>query len=160
MTIGFTGHRKYTSAQHATLLRNKISKLCEEDPRAQFLCGMAVGFDLAAGECVLELKEQFPDIELIAVRPYASQSEYFSDADKLRYDNILAQCDDVITMAENYSIELFSLRNNYIIDNSDYIVTYLDTNLKKGGTRHTIMRAKRKAIPIDNIFPSAQLSLF
>ncbi len=135
-------------------------EICCEDPHAQFLCGMAVGFDLAAGECVLKLKEIFPDIELIAVRPYTNQSEYFSDTDKTRYESVLSQCDDIITLGEEYSKELFALRNNYIIDNSDHIITYHDTNIKKGGTAYTISRAKRKAIPIDNLFQSAQLSLF
>lgn len=50
-----------------------------------FLCGMAVGFDLAAAEAVLELRDSLPGLRLVAVVPFGGQEARFSHADRARY---------------------------------------------------------------------------
>ena len=54
-SVAFTGHRTYRGAA-ADALRRTVGELYARGFR-NFLSGMAVGFDLAAAEAVLELRE-------------------------------------------------------------------------------------------------------
>ena len=51
-------------------IREQLALLCEQGVR-RFLMGGSLGVDLWAGDILLELKEQYNDIELILVLPYA-----------------------------------------------------------------------------------------
>lgn len=57
-TVAFTGHRTYCGEASAALAA-AIRGLHAHGFRT-FLCGMAVGFDLAAAEAVLELRDSLP----------------------------------------------------------------------------------------------------
>ena len=52
---------------------------------------MCEGFDLIAAEEVLNLKKEYPHIHLKCVVPFKGQAERYTQADKRRYDTILAQ---------------------------------------------------------------------
>lgn len=54
-TVAFTGHRTY-DGQAAAALRTTVGELYARGFRT-FLCGMAVGFDLAAAEAVLACRD-------------------------------------------------------------------------------------------------------
>ena len=54
-TVAFTGHRTY-GGQAATALRATVGELYARGFRT-FLCGMAMGFDLAAAEAVLACRD-------------------------------------------------------------------------------------------------------
>ena len=54
-TVAFTGHRTY-DGQAATALRATVGELYARGFRT-FLCGMAMGFDLAAAEAVLACRD-------------------------------------------------------------------------------------------------------
>ena len=57
-TVAFTGHRTY-GGQAATALRATVGELYARGFRT-FLCGMAMGFDLAAAEAVLACRDSQP----------------------------------------------------------------------------------------------------
>ena len=59
-TVAFTGHRTYCGEASAALAA-AIRGLHAHGFRT-FLCGMAVGFDLAAAEAVLELRDSLPGL--------------------------------------------------------------------------------------------------
>ena len=63
-TVAFTGHRTYCGEASAALAA-AIRGLHAHGFRT-FLCGMAVGFDLAAAEAVLELRDSLPGLRLVA----------------------------------------------------------------------------------------------
>ena len=54
-TVAFTGHRTY-GGQAAAALRATVGELYARGFRT-FLCGMAMGFDLAAAEAVLACRD-------------------------------------------------------------------------------------------------------
>ena len=54
-TVAFTGHRTY-DGQAAAALRATVGELYARGFRT-FLCGMAMGFDLAAAEAVLACRD-------------------------------------------------------------------------------------------------------
>ena len=74
----------------------------------RFYCGMALGFDMMAAEVVLSLKDKFPDIQLIAVVPFSGQSNRWTSSEQERYHRILAKTDKVVTLSENYSVDVYS----------------------------------------------------
>ena len=81
-SVAFTGHRTYRGAA-ADALRRTVGELYARGFR-NFLSGMAVGFDLAAAEAVLELRERVPGVRLVAAVPFRGQEMRFSPADKPR----------------------------------------------------------------------------
>ena len=155
----FSGYRpskfpfalKKGNADFEVLYRNlttTISALIEDDCRV-FYTGMASGFDIIAAEVVLKFKEQQPDIKLLAVVPFEEQEKTYSNEWKSRYDAVLASCDEVIVLSREYHAGCYQNRNKYMVDNSDYVVTWYDG--KQGGTRNTLNYAQKKLRYIVNV---------
>ena len=75
-SVAFSGHR--TIAENCKdeirkKLRGKI-RLLYAMGFTNFLCGMALGFDMLAAEEVISLKAELPKLKLIAVIPFEGQS--------------------------------------------------------------------------------------
>ena len=54
--------------------------------------------DILAGEMVLGMKEEFPEIQLIAVLPFEEQANTWGEFWREKYFTLLEHCDDVITL--------------------------------------------------------------
>ncbi len=158
MIVAFTGHRDYPHDLYAEALLERLRILCRENRDITFLCGMAVGFDLWAGECVARLRSEYQGVKLVAVIPYPGQTERFSLDYRVMYERIKSLADSSIVISDHYSVEVYSLRNNYLVDHADCIVSYYDAT-KSGGTAYTMKRAQRQHKPIYNIYQSPQLTL-
>ena len=65
-----------------------IKNLYEEGFR-EFYSGMAEGFDMIAAEAVLQLKEQYEDMTLVAAIPFRAQAEWFDPQDSCFTGNCL-----------------------------------------------------------------------
>lgn len=115
---------------------------------------MAVGFDLAAAEAVLALRNELPEISLVAVIPFEGMERKFSEGDKVRFRDILVNADKVVSLAPRYSVELYSLRNNFLVDNSSAVIAYFDGS--KGGTAYTVRRAIKRLHRYINLYISPQ----
>ena len=76
LIVAFTGHRSYRNEADKTL-RDAVTSLYEEGVR-HFRVGMAPGFDLAAGEVVVEFMHIHDDIILEADIPYPTFYKSFS----------------------------------------------------------------------------------
>ena len=74
-TVAFTGHRRYDHS-FDDALRESIAALYANGYRI-FLSGMAIGFDMAAAEAVLEFGEQHSDVELHCIIPFEGQELRF-----------------------------------------------------------------------------------
>ncbi len=160
MNISFTGHRDFDLERHGESLRGVImSHLDIEDRAVIFLSGMAVGFDLAAAECVLALRDEGLNVRLHCVLPYSEQSLFFDKDDATRYERVLSQADRVITLAEKYSKDVFFRRNDYLVKQADCIIAYFN-GVPTGGTAYTVRHARRERVMVENIYPQQQLSLF
>ncbi len=147
ITVSFTGHREYDNSAEEEL-HGAIRNLYNENYRI-FLCGMARGFDLAAGEAVLSLRHELPEVQLICVIPFDGQERSFPDKDRLRFQRMTEQADDVITLAKEYRAGVYHQRNDFLVDNSSVIVAYY--NGTKGGTHYTIHRALKQGLTIRNL---------
>lgn len=159
MNIAFTGHREFNRDRFEGRLYRRVLELSQNEP-CTFWSGMAMGFDLSAAEAVLKARDWGADIRLNCVIPYIGQSLFYNDDDTTRYESILRRADSVVTLAEEYNRDVYFRRNDYLIEHAEHIIAYFDGNLSSGGTAYTIRNARRAGVPIENIYPQQQLSLF
>lgn len=157
ITVAFTGHRTYCGEANSDL-RQTILKLCEEG-FTRFLCGMAWGFDLAAGEAVAEAKKHCSEIELVAVVPYDGFGELFRSDDAEQYGQVMAAADEVVVVSEQGGDAAFRRRNDYLVDNASIVVAWFDGE-PRGGTAYTVRRARHSRLPVVNLMHNPQLELF
>ncbi len=150
--VAFTGHRTYRDEARAALSRT-LEELYVRGFRT-FLSGMAVGFDLAAAEAVLELRARHSDVRLVAAIPFQGQDRHFRAAERDRYLRILAQADDAETLAPAYSRGCYALRNDFLVDHARVVVAWYDGS--PGGTRYTVERALRRNRELHNLHPAAE----
>lgn len=155
-SIAFTGHRHYRG-EAASLLSEVLSRLYHEGFR-NFLCGMAVGFDLAAAEAVVDLKRVHPDIRLIAVVPWPGQAAHFSLEERRRYVELLELADQQHVLSMHYTPACYHRRNDFLVEHASRVVAWYDGSA--GGTRYTLQRARRMGLPVENLCPDPQLSIF
>ena len=101
-------------------LKQKIRDVTEAlilEGYKQFYTGMAQGVDIWFAECVLDLQDIYPDIELIAAVPYTGQRDRLSISDRFRYDRIIDRCAEVNVLCETYTKYCMSKRNRFMVDN-------------------------------------------
>ena len=154
-TVAFTGHRTYDGVADDEL--RQIVRYLYERGMNRFLCGMAWGFDLAAGRIVTELKREGADVELVAVEPFAEFRAMFSGDDIALYDEVLRAADERVVVAENDKMA-YMRRNDYLVDNAAVVVAWWDGK-PRSGTAYTVKRARKKRLEIVNLFPRPQLEL-
>lgn len=123
-SVAFTGHRTYRGAA-ADALRRTVGELYARGFR-NFLSGMAVGFDLAAAEAVLELRERVPGVRLVAAVPFRGQEMRFSPADRERFRRVLAEADSVEVLAPAYHRGCYAVRNDFLVYNARVLVAWYD----------------------------------
>ncbi len=156
VTAAFTGHRSYDGSA-AERLSMTVQALYARGYRT-FLSGMAPGFDLAAAETVLDLAGECPGIGLVAVIPFAGHIDRLPEPDRGRYRRILEQAADVVTLAGHYNRRAYFRRNDFLVDNASYVVSWFDGNVDCG-TGYTVSRARRNRLPVENLYPDPQQNL-
>ena len=148
-SVAFTGHRTYRGAA-ADALRRTVGELYALGFR-NFLSGMAVGFDLAAAEAVLELRERAPGVRLVAAVPFRGQEMRFSPADRERFRRVLAAADHSVTLSPSYHAGCYAVRNNYLVEHAALLVAWYDGS--PGGTHYTVRRALVRGLEFINLHP-------
>ena len=119
---------------------------------------MAFGFDIEAAETVLALQQELAGVRVVAVVPFEGMQRGFSEEWRRRFEHIVAEADEVITLAPKYSVEVYAVRNNFLVDNSSAIIAYFDGS--KGGTAYTVRRAVKGLLRIINLYNNPQRELF
>ncbi|MDL2300027.1 DUF1273 domain-containing protein [Clostridiaceae bacterium OttesenSCG-928-D20] len=108
-----------------------------------YLSGMALGVDMWAAELVLELKKEHRSLRLISVLPCETQAVNWSVAQRERYYNILAECDEEIFVNRQYTRSCMMERNRYLVDHAAHLLAVYDGG-GKGGTAYTVKYAEQK----------------
>lgn len=163
-TAAFSGHRSFKinngmqslfsemddpADTLSARIEHAVRQLCEKGYDT-FLCGMAEGFDLMAGEAVLKLAGEFPSIRLLAIIPYPGQASSFDHETREAYDMVLSGAEAQTTICNRYSHDCFHRRNNFLTDNSSALICYY--NGSKGGTAYTVRRAMQQGAEIINLY--------
>jgi len=144
----FTGHRKvYNSPEVIARLRRTVRQLAESGITT-FRAGGAVGFDMLAALCVLEVREQL-GLRLELYLPCRNQADRWSPRDKEFYYHILESADRVEYVSEAYTYSCMYDRNRRMVDGSDVCVAYLKHST--GGTAYTVNYANQKNVKVINI---------
>ena len=136
----FSGHRNLKGLDLDYNLLDRVIYNLIKTGAENFLCGMAMGFDLAAAQSVLQFRKKYK-ISLTACIPCANQSDTFSESAKLFYSEILSACDKVITLAPEYFSGCMHERDRYMVNNCDTLVCFL--RRRYGGTFYTVNYAKK-----------------
>lgn len=153
--VAFTGHRTYDGSADAEL-RATISELYNKGAR-HFRVGMAEGFDIAAGEMVVELMHSDSDIILEACIPWPTFDAHFTPKEREKYNHILKHA-TVVRYSDNaYHPAIFRHRNDMLVEDADTLVAWW--NGTQSGTAYTVKRAKKLGVTIKNIYPELQLSM-
>lgn len=139
---------EYKKLENALI--EQILSLCEEGCHT-FYSGMAMGFDIIAAETVLLLKKAYKsaNLRLVCVLPFEKQGESFTSYWRSRFNKVLEEADEVIVLADDYFIGCYQKRNEYMVDNTDFVITWYDG--KTGGTKNTIDYALRNQRFVFNI---------
>ena len=156
ITACFTGHRSYDGSRNEEL-ECAIRELYALGYR-NFLCGMAVGFDLEAAEVALALRDELAGLRVVAVIAFEGMESRFSALQRALFDQISVKADDKIVLATSYSPSVYANRNNYLVDNSSACIAYFDGS--KGGTAYTVRRAAKGLLRLVNIYNNPQRKLF
>ena len=157
-TACFTGHRpeKLPFDTSVRLFRDTLTNVlylhaakAAEAGYDTFLCGMQRGIDVFAGLAVLKLKNAYPQIRLICISPYRSESVRRRGKDKVDYLALTGGCDGFIALQEDYSQGCFLRRNRFMVDHSSLVIGAVAD--RKSGTGQTLTYAAKKGIRIDEI---------
>lgn len=65
-----------------------------------------------------------------------------NERDRDIYYDVLAKCDKETLLQKNYTSDCMQKRNEYMVDNSDYVIAVW--NGKPNGTGNTVKYAKKK----------------
>lgn len=144
LVCALSGHRDLPENFDRELLLYDLDELLTEG-YDYFLCGMARGFDLTALSCLIELKARYR-VRVKACIPFRDQCLRFPRADRVLYEKLLAQCDDMTVLADHYSAGCMPARNRYMVDRCDLVFAYCTK--KQGGTAYTVQYAKSKGVEV------------
>jgi uncharacterized phage-like protein YoqJ len=149
-TLCFSGHRCYAGAPDDEARLAAAVEAAWETGYRTFISGMAQGFDLAAAEAVVRLREHCSDIKLIAAVPFARQTYGYSAADRTRHEALLAAADEVHVLGDSYSHGIYYRRDDWMVERSARIICWYDGS--NGGTRYTVRRAVKAGLEVVNLF--------
>lgn len=149
VNVAFTGHRTYRGEGRAAL-RATVEALHARGFRT-FLSGMAVGFDLAAAEAVLELRARCPEVRLVAVVPFAGQAGRFPAGERERFLRVAAAADECIVLSAEYYRGCYGVRNDFLVERAAVVVAWYDGST--GGTHYTVRRACARGREVIHLHP-------
>ncbi len=161
LTCCFTGHRPaklpwgYNERdQRCIALKHKIYDVVDSlycSGIRHFISGMAEGCDMYFTEAVIDYRSGHPDVTLEAAIPFRGQASRWSVSQRARYEELIARCDTVTCLQEEYSRSCMILRNRYMVDRSSVLLAIYDSS--PGGTKHTIDYASKNKLEIITIMP-------
>ena len=146
MVITFCGHSDYMSTKED---KEKILSLLEQlvgEKSAELFLGGYGKFDEFARYCGEAYKKTHPNVKLIFVTPYITESYQRTH---LEYNKKLYDC-IVYPELEN-KLPRFAIlyRNKWMVEQADFVIAYVA--YERGGAYQTYKHAKRKGKTVFNI---------
>ena len=152
MRCCFTGHRPEKLDLPADIICDKLEYAVEfaiGQGKKTFVCGMARGIDLWAGQVVIEKKRSHPDIKLICATPFVGFESRWDTGWQQLYAFVMAHADYKVAISKQYDPGCFQRRNEWMVNRSSLVIAAY--NGERGGTRNTIKFAKGRGVPVHNI---------
>ena len=145
MIISFFGHSRCSISD---LSEQEIISTIENvagNNYVEFFLGMYGDFDAFAYRCAKKYREMHPKSKLVFVTPYIYENYYLLEDAKERFDEVIYP--ELENVPKRYAI---IKRNEYMIDESDFIIFYV-THHFGGGAYRALECAKRKKKQYINI---------
>jgi uncharacterized phage-like protein YoqJ len=141
-TCCFFGHREVYEDVSATLY-NKVCRMIVENGVDTFLVGGHGRFDSIATSVVNKIKKTFPNVKLILVRPYLTNDlnrnrDYYNSV----YDEIIIPS----SLAEIHYRAAIPKRNQWMVDESQYVITFLRNNFGGAYEAYSMQKSNTKAL--------------
>ena len=145
MIITFCGHSNCLfnddiKKQLKNILLDEIIK----NPTCKFYLGGYGDFDVLCLRTLKELKNDFPDIELIFITPYLDKSYSKLEFAKYHYDDVIFP--PLESVPRKFAI---LKRNEWMVEEADLVIAYVMYSW--GGAAKTLEHAKRKKKTIINL---------
>lgn len=148
----FTGHRREKLTRSEVEIRLDLAReilQAIDEGYIVFITGMARGVDQWAAEIVLQLRKKNKDLKLICAVPYEGVEKRWSFREQWAYRNILSKADYIQVIGQEYSPDIFQIRNEWMCNHSSKLIAVY--NGHPSGTRNTINYAIRQGIAITRI---------
>lgn len=140
MILGVTGHRPHVwnyDADASKALQTLIHSTLRGLSPTEVITGMALGFDQEVALACFQLK-----IPFTAAVPFEGQEARWNNQSKIVYNALLKAAKEVVIVSKGpYDPELMLRRNEWIIKQSEFILTLWDGR-KEGGTAHAVQLAE------------------
>lgn len=155
-SCSFTGHRPeklpWGDNEHdprCLALRRRIAEALErayEEGFRHFLCGMAQGCDLYFCEEARNLKRVRDGVTLEAALPYADHASRWNPAQRERYLQLLADCENIKVVTPLYTPGCPLTRDRYLVDHAALLLAAYDGT--PGGTKYTVEYALKRRVEV------------
>ena len=159
-TACFTGHRKINGHYYNSFnpspdwlaLKNYLNELLHGlmiNSVDHYISGLAIGVDLLAAECVDYARTNIGfDVQLTGAMPFPSQAGRWPQPTRQHWDHVCTLCNQVVSVsADPYSPEKMQTRNEWMVNNSHYVIAIWN-GIRKGGTWNCITYAQTRGLPI------------
>ena len=160
-TCCFTGHRKIPDDRWDFILRTlvKIVTILASSGYRYFICGGALGFDTLAANAVTAAAEKNSDIRLILALPCLNQTEKWLGADDgeehiREYRRLKGLAHSVVYTGEMYSDDCMKKRNQFMVDNSSFCISYYNGAVRSG-TGQTHRMAVKAGLTVFNLYDNS-----
>ena len=151
ITCCFTGHRNFSQDKNEQIVKRlseEIDSLIKQGITI-YISGGAVGFDQIAASAIIRKREQGADIRLIFALPCRKQDKNWNERQKQLYRSLLSKADDIVYVSEDFTPDCMKLRNQYMVDNSNYCICALTKNIS--GTGQTTRYARQQGVEVINV---------
>jgi uncharacterized phage-like protein YoqJ len=151
MIVAGTGHRPSQLGGYSQQVRLALGGLATEylsqTQPEKVISGMALGWDQALAGASIAL-----GIPFIAAVPFKGAQAAWARADQERFHRLLEMAETVEFVCSEYApqIRSFQIRNEWMVDRADRMAALWDGSW--GGTHNCIAYARKRGVPIDNLW--------
>ena len=103
--------------------------------------------DIWSGQIVLRLRQENPDLKLIAALPYPGCDTRWSASWRKQYAEVLEAADLAKCISPQYSMASFQKRDEWMVDQSSRVIAVYDG--VSGGTKNTIDYAMKCNVEVE-----------
>jgi uncharacterized phage-like protein YoqJ len=141
--LGVFQHNHPSAEYIKIAIKKSLLPLIDEGLEWVMISGQ-LGVELWAGEAVLELQEEYPELKLSVFTPFLNQEDSWKEGNKEWYESVLAGADhvDSITKKPYEKPWQFRLKNQFFIEKSDLLVLLYDPE-KEGSPKFIYETAKK-----------------
>lgn len=156
-SVCFTGHRIIDEPANVLCRRIEaaIEMAIQKYNVTDFYAGGAIGFDMLAAVTMIRIMEKYDYIRLhlILPCPINEMTVRWSEEDKTMLDELFYFVDSVTAISDKYYYGCMKERNQRLVDLADTLcICYWNENNYRSGTVQTVRMAKRKGLPICNLY--------